>query len=172
MSLTVWERIRDHLEGMRDRTGQLTDRDVWPIEATEDGIAEAVQVSRSHAAIEIRRLEMENKLRRFLVHVDGGKRRRVCFRWEQTDRVQFTGNRGAFTTGTFERLNAISISCPHCSTRIHAILGSDPRTPARENPHPVRHEEDGGKCPHCGLTFHGLRGVEVHIARIHKVPEA
>ena len=54
--ITIGERIVAYLEGLP--VDELSTMDPWPVDATQDGIAAAVGISRAHVAPELKRLKV------------------------------------------------------------------------------------------------------------------
>lgn len=121
--MTVGERVRDHLAGLK--LAELTDRDVWPEEATQDGVARVVGISRSHASLELRRLAQHGQVRSFRAHVPGGKVRRLVYRVEEVPPVRVVvGNGSGYYVNDAKAHDAlvVDVRCPRCSAPIHAVL--------------------------------------------------
>lgn len=73
--LTVGQRILLHLSRY---TGLISEYEV-PADITQEGIAEACNISRSHAAVEIRRLKEKGLLSEDLRHIKGARNRRKAY---------------------------------------------------------------------------------------------
>lgn len=106
----VWERIRDHLEGLH--LDDLTDRDVWPRQATQEGIAEAVGVSRAHVALEIKRRAARAGIERTMAHVAGESLRRVVYRIAKGGRPS-----------QVQTVAEVAARCPDCGAHFRVLLG-------------------------------------------------
>ena len=76
---TVKQRIIAHLSRMSYRVTGVSLYSYMPITVCQDGIAEAVSVSRAHAAIELGHLEEEGVVESRLSHVYGSPRRRKVY---------------------------------------------------------------------------------------------
>lgn len=124
VNTAVWEQIRDHLQAIP--IAELTDRDVWPVGATQQGIATAVGVSRSHAALEMKRLEVKGEVRRFLVHVEGAPKRHLTYRWEKNGAVKVVSNGKdpirVYMEGKVRNMHVVVARCPNCGKDVHAII--------------------------------------------------
>lgn len=74
-SLTVAERIILHLSRFIDYENEF---DV-PLDVSQDGISQALRISRAHAAVEVKKLKESGELIEKLAHVKGGKARRKSY---------------------------------------------------------------------------------------------
>jgi len=74
-SLTVAERIILHLSRFIDYENEF---DV-PLDISQDGISQALRISRAHAAVEVKKLKESGELTEKLAHVKGGKSRRKSY---------------------------------------------------------------------------------------------
>lgn len=74
-SLTVAERIILHLSRFIEYENEF---DV-PMDISQDGISQALRISRAHAAVEVKKLKESGELTEKLAHVKGGKSRRKSY---------------------------------------------------------------------------------------------
>lgn len=74
--LVVWERIVAHLGPYTD---QQMDAMVGPLQVTQDGIGEALGISRAHVAIILKKLLAEGRVEERLQHVNGTISRRKTY---------------------------------------------------------------------------------------------
>ncbi|MFA7341597.1 MAG: tetratricopeptide repeat protein [Candidatus Methanomethylophilaceae archaeon] len=74
-SLTVAERILLHLSRFIDYENEY---DV-PLDISQDGISQALRISRAHAAVELKKLKEIGEVTEKLAHVKGGKARRKSY---------------------------------------------------------------------------------------------
>jgi len=82
---TVKQRIIAHLHRLSYRVAGVSSYSYLPITVCQDGIAEAVGVSRPHAAIELGHLEEEGVVGSKLSHVYGTHRRRKVYYLKEFD---------------------------------------------------------------------------------------
>jgi DNA-binding MarR family transcriptional regulator len=73
--LTIGERIIIHLSQFSKAREQYQ----CPIETTQNGISEAIEISRAHVAIELKRLKSNGDLEEKAAHVDGAKTKRKVY---------------------------------------------------------------------------------------------
>ena len=71
-SVTVGERILVHLSGFL----RHADSYECPVEMTQDGIANALLLSRAHVALELKRLKSTGKVQERMAHVANARSRR------------------------------------------------------------------------------------------------
>lgn len=76
---TVKQRIITHLYKISAEVMDAPSYSQLPRYACQDGIAEAVGISRAHAALELTTLEEEGVVETRLGHVDGSRRRRKVY---------------------------------------------------------------------------------------------
>jgi hypothetical protein len=76
---TVKQRILAHLSGISGRVIDAAPYCQLPEYACQDGIAEAVGISRAHAALELTTLEEEGVVGAKLGHVEGYHRRKKVY---------------------------------------------------------------------------------------------
>src|SRR2546426_11677603 len=74
-SVTVGERILVHLSGLL----RHADLDECPVEMTQDGIANALLLSRAHVALELKRLKSTGKVQERMAHVANARSRRKVY---------------------------------------------------------------------------------------------
>lgn len=75
-TLVVWERIVAHLGPY---STQQKDGMIGPIQVTQEGIGEALGISRAHAAIILKKLVAEGRVEERLQHVNGTVSRRKTY---------------------------------------------------------------------------------------------
>ena len=124
--LRVGDRIVNHLKGLRLET--LTAEDVWPKEATQDGIALAVRKTRAHISLELRRLEAGGRVIRFLAHVKDIGPRRLVYRPGNATVVEMmeeSGTTHRFAVGRVQSVRTATILCPGCGKSIRVLLDED-----------------------------------------------
>src|SRR5439155_1969466 len=73
--VTVGERILVHLSWYL----RYSDAFECPRETTQDGIADALRISRAHAALELKRLRAASKAEERMAHVAGARSRRKVY---------------------------------------------------------------------------------------------
>ncbi len=114
--LTHAERIREYLAKLP--TKDLTDRDTWPFEATQDGIAEAMGIARAHVALELKKLEARLGIDRFHAHVGGQRNRRWVYRAAPARLVRsiidLRGRPIPLVDGRLDDIHVVTLSCYHC----------------------------------------------------------
>ena len=76
---TVKQRIISHLSGISSKVAGASSYSYLPKYVCQDGIAEAVGVSRGHAAIELLALQREGIVGVKLAHITGVNRRRKVY---------------------------------------------------------------------------------------------
>ena len=74
-SVTVGERILVHLSGFL----RHADSYECPVEMTQDGIANALSLSRAHVALELKRLKSTGKVQERMAHVANARSRRKVY---------------------------------------------------------------------------------------------
>jgi len=74
-TLTVSERILYHLSNYV----KYEDKFEVPFDVTQDGISQAISISRAHAAIELKKLKSAGTIEERLSHVKKGKSRRKAY---------------------------------------------------------------------------------------------
>ena len=105
--LTVGQRVLLHLSRF---TGLISQYEV-PGDMTQEGVAKACGISRSHAAVEIKRLKEKGLLTEELRHIKGGRsRRKVYFLTEG-------GIREKLAVLKFAEENGIDISAPYAGKK-------------------------------------------------------
>lgn len=119
---TVGERILRFLQSL-DVEG-LTSEDVWPLEASQGGIAEHIGVSRSHAALELKRLIGRGRVAVSLAHVRGGKARLQVYKpWEGNLEIhEPTGQLVSYAVAEVREMKFASCRCPRCGSVIRVAL--------------------------------------------------
>ncbi len=112
--LTVADRIMEHLT--RLHVENRNDTDVWPLEATQDGIAAAIGKSRAHVALELKRLEARGKVVPLLAHVRGNGARRLVYGLGNgmVEMLEETGKVHRLVPGTVEDVRVVRTRCPSC----------------------------------------------------------
>jgi len=75
MALTIGERIILHLS----RYSRFRELYECPIETTQNGISDAIEISRAHVAIELKRLKTNEELEERIAHVGGAKTKRKVY---------------------------------------------------------------------------------------------
>lgn len=124
-AITVGERIVEYLEQLP--VDELTARDVWPWDATQDGIAAAIGVSRAHIALEIKRLKGKRLVEETIAHVKAGKIRRHVYRAIDAERhAVFTpqGERMPLVRADVLDLRVAVLRCPACGRESRVALDS------------------------------------------------
>lgn len=105
--------------------GELTARDVWPWDATQDGIAAAVGIRRAHVAFELKRLEAKGLVEDLLAHVNGGKVRRKVYRAVRDARLAVHRGNGEpipLTKGEVATIRVVTFRCPNCGRQARVAL--------------------------------------------------
>ncbi|MDQ1372121.1 MAG: Tetratricopeptide repeat protein [Candidatus Thermoplasmatota archaeon] len=83
-TLTVSERILFHLSNYV----KYEDRFEVPFDVTQDGISQAISISRAHAAIELKKLKRAGTIEERLSHIKKGKARRKAYSLTVSGRTQ------------------------------------------------------------------------------------
>lgn len=119
---TVGRRIIEHLTPLR--THELGPMDPWPPEATQDGIAAALGITRSHAALELGRLQGWGFVDFRLAHVRGAARRRRVYRANPNPYtvVNGAGTPLPIVPGAVATLKVVVFRCPSCGTQAKVAL--------------------------------------------------
>ena len=124
---TVGETIVEYLEQLP--VENLTAQDVWPPDATQDGIAAAIGRSRAHVALELKRLRAKRLVEVVAtVHVKGGKLRRKVYR--AVDPAQHAmyaregGERIPLVRGELRSIDVVILRCPSCGHQSRVALES------------------------------------------------
>ena len=121
---TVGERIVDHLRSI-PKIETFTSRDVWPRAATQMGIAEAIGISRAHAALALKRLEGKGHIVRMLAHVERMPRRYAVYRpcnGTILDLADPDGKVLHYATATVRALAFATFRCPSCAATVRVAL--------------------------------------------------
>jgi hypothetical protein len=112
---TVGERVVAFLRELP--VDGLAYMDAWPFEATQDGIARALGLTRAHVALEAKRLLAKGFIEEMRAHVVNGKTRRKVYRVIPDPPV--IHDRGGqllpITQGTVSTLEVVAFRCPTCS---------------------------------------------------------
>src|SRR3989454_11684174 len=119
-SVTVGERILVHLSGLL----RHADLDECPVEMTQDGIANALLLSRAHVALELKRLKSTGKVQERMAHVANARSRRKVY--ELTPAGQEISRR----MGGHARARAIEISAPGGRPALPGAAGVEAIRPA------------------------------------------
>ena len=122
-AMTVGERIVGYLEELP--LDELTAKDVWPWDATQDGIAAAIGIGRAHVALEMKRLFAKGLVEGLRAHVRGGKTRRLVYRpIEGTRHAVFrpNGERLPLTRAPVYDLKVVVLRCPSCGREARVVL--------------------------------------------------
>ncbi len=112
---TVGERILEFLDQLP--VDELTTRDTWPADATQDGIAAAVGISRAHVALEMKRLMGKRLVEGLHAHVNGnGARRKVYRAIDERRYAVFTeqGERIPLVHAVARDIRVVYLRCPSC----------------------------------------------------------
>ncbi len=120
--ITIGDRICAYLDSLDVR--ERTDRDVWPWEATQDGIAQSIGISRAHVALEMKRLSAQGRIDAFRAHVKDGKTRRFVYRRaSRPDVYAANGARVPVTRGRLHQMTVVYLRCPSCGREARVALG-------------------------------------------------
>lgn len=122
-AITVGERIVEYLEQLP--TDELTARDPWPRDATQDGIAAAIGISRAHVALEMKKLEGKRLVEALRAHVDdNGCRRKVYRTIDERRHAVYTleGERFPLVRGTVRDIRVVYLRCPSCGKESRVAL--------------------------------------------------
>ncbi len=115
--LTVAERIVEVLRELP--LDGLTYMDTWPTAATQDGISQALGISRAHAALELKRLFARGRVERMKAHVAGGKLIRCVYRIDPDPVVVYSqsGQPLPIVKGTVLDVKLVVMRCPRCGSQ-------------------------------------------------------
>ncbi len=120
---TVGETIVEYLTQLP--VDELTDRDVWPPDATQEGIARALGKSRAHVALEIKRLKGKGLVDEARAHVKGAPTRRKVYRAAAGLQIfEQGGTPVPVTKGELRTLHVVTFRCPTCGSTAHVTLDS------------------------------------------------
>ncbi len=102
---------------LRIAVDDLVPMDAWPYGATQDGIAQAIGISRAHAAVELKRQRGVGRIQELVAHVEGGKNRRKVYRVNPNPMTvsDEAGRSLPIVQGDLTTLKVIVFRCPHCS---------------------------------------------------------
>ncbi len=121
---TIGEQIRQYLGGLP--TKNLTERDTWPPEATQDGIAEGLGIARAHACLELKKLEARGLVERIQAHVREARNRRLVYRVAHGPLVRVYTEEGKslpLVPGHIVEIKVVTLRCPHCGQAARVALG-------------------------------------------------
>ena len=122
---TVGESIVAYLEQLP--VAELTARDVWPRDATQDGIAAAIGVSRAHVALELKRLRAKRLVEDLKAHVRGAPTRRQVYRAiDEARHAVYTpeGERMPLVRADVREMRVAVLRCPSCGKETRVALDS------------------------------------------------
>ena len=122
---TVGERIVAYLEQLP--VGELTTKDPWPVDATQDGIAAALGMSRAHVALELKRLLGKRLVETTKVHVQpDGTRRKVYRALDERRHAVYTpeGERIPLARASVRPMQVVFLRCPSCGKEARVALES------------------------------------------------
>ncbi len=122
-AVTVGERIVEYLGQLP--VNELTLKDVWPWDATQDGIAAAVGIGRAHVALELRRLMAKRLVEGGLAHVKASKVRRHVYRAiDEARHAVYTrgGERMPLVPATVREMHVVVLRCPACGRESRLAL--------------------------------------------------
>ena len=120
---TVGERIVAYLEQLP--VGELTTKDPWPIDATQDGIAASLGMSRAHVALELKRLGAKRLVEAVKAHVQpDGTRRKVYRAIDERRYAVYTeeGERVPLVRATVREMRVVFLRCPSCGKEARVAL--------------------------------------------------
>ena len=120
---TVGERILAYLEELP--VGELTTKDPWPADATQDGIAAALGLSRAHVALELKRLLGKRLVETTKAHVQpDGTRRKVYRAIDERRYAVYTeeGERVPLVRATAREMRVVFLRCPSCGKEARVAL--------------------------------------------------
>ncbi len=120
---TVGERIVAYLEQLS--VNELTTKDPWPVDATQDGIAATLGLSRAHVALELQRLLGKRLVEGLKAHVQpDGTRRKVYRALDERRHGVYTpeGERVPLARGTVRELRVVFLRCPSCGKESRVAL--------------------------------------------------
>jgi len=112
---TVGERIVAFLRDLP--VDGLTYADTWPFEATQDGVAGALGLSRAHVALEAKRLLAKGFIEEMRAHVVNGNTRLKVYRVIPDPPLIYDrgGQLLPIAQGTVSTLEVVVFRCPTCS---------------------------------------------------------
>lgn len=112
---TVGERIVAFLRDLP--VDGLAYMDAWPFEATQDGVAGALGLTRAHVALEAKRLLARGLIEEVRAHVVNGKNRRKVYRVIPEPPMIYNqaGQLLPITQGTVNTLEVVTFRCPTCA---------------------------------------------------------
>ncbi len=122
-AITIGERIVAYLEQLP--VGELTTKDPWPEDATQDGIAAAVGISRAHVALELKRLLGKRLVETTKAHVQpDGTRRKVYRAIDERRYAVYTeeGERVPLVRATVRETRVVFLRCPSCGKEARVAL--------------------------------------------------
>lgn len=120
---TVGERIMEFLDQLP--VNELTTKDTWPVDATQDGIAAAIGISRAHVALEMKRLMGKRLVEGLHAHVHGnGARRKVYRAIDERRYAIYTeqGERIPLVRGVARDIRIVYLHCPSCGKESRVAL--------------------------------------------------
>lgn len=122
-AITIGERIVEYLEGLP--VGELTTKDPWPVDATQDGIASSLGLSRAHVALELKRLLGKRLVETTKAHVQpDGTRRKVYRAVDERRYAVYTpeGERMPLARATVREMRVVFLRCPSCGKESRVAL--------------------------------------------------
>ena len=122
-AITIGERIVEYLEGLP--VGELTTKDPWPADATQDGIAMAQGLTRAHEALELKRLLGKRLVETTKAHVQpDGTRRKVYRAIDERRYAVYTpeGERLPLVRATVREMRVVVLRCPSCGKESRVAL--------------------------------------------------
>lgn len=122
-AVTIGERILEYLQQIP--VEKLTTKDTWPADATQDGIAVAIGISRAHVALEMKKLEGKRLVEALRAHVDdNGCRRKVYRTIDERRYAVYTpeGERFPLVRGTVRDIRVVYLRCPSCGKESRVAL--------------------------------------------------
>lgn len=120
---TIGERIVGFLEQLP--VDALTAKDPWPVDATQDGIAAAIGISRAHVALEMQRLMAKRLVESLKAHVQpDGTRRRVYRAVDERRYAVYTpeSERMPLVRGRVQEIRIVVLRCPSCGHESRVAL--------------------------------------------------
>ncbi len=120
---TVGERILEFLDQLP--VDELTTKDTWPADATQQGIAAAVGISRAHVALEMKRLMGKRLVEGLHAHVHGnGVRRKVYRAIDERRHAVYTqqGERVPLVRRVARDIRVVYLRCPSCGKESRVAL--------------------------------------------------
>ncbi len=121
--LTVGERIWEHLRSLH-----LDDYDAkesWPPEATQDGIASAVGISRAHVSLELTKLVARGRVLALRAHVLNKRSVRRVYRAVENPVILLSNEQGQdlqAVPGQIVELKVVVMRCAHCGNQNRVVL--------------------------------------------------